>query len=417
MVISGMNLGIELEENGNNQRIYKLLSELIFREVNMKVGIYKMVKKFWIFVLVTVTLIISLGALNLKAKSLSADPMDKNENKALIFPSLYQVIGDRLYYISLYDNNIYSTNSDGSDKKTVFSGTASEIGLINFNNSLYYIDVTDDYSLYRLDIEGKGNRISRGSLRINYESFFLYNNSLYYFQDDNTLYKLNENGVGGKVNNQSEKGKIEYFELNSMLVSDCLYSWGREGIFKRNISTGEKSRICSGNIYSQVEYSDGWIYYVNYNDLKLYRIDKDGKHRECISDGCVIQEGADFDGGAFQVYKGSIYYTIFSADNETALYCMSIESKKVKILVKNVVYFNIRNNCIYAMDSFDNGVLWKMDVNGNAKKKITEGSFMPLIEIENNLLIYGVKSESLDEPYWGRVFVSNLDKEVEFELK
>jgi hypothetical protein len=333
-----------------------------------------------------------------------------------IFPKLYAISNDQIYYTNLYDNKIYKMNLNNNERFKICNDSVSDNGIIFWNQWIYYINSTNN-TLYKIKEDGT-SKISLGEIKfqVGSDSFFVWENHMYYIDSKLILHKIDS--YGEEINILDDKEYDILFRINSKAVQNgsMIYVPNKSGIIKINIETGEKIKLCEDGVYDNIIVKDNWIYYVNYEDYKLYRVSTDGNEKTKINDDIVVAEGADYDTGSFYIIGESIYYTA-TRGGTAKLVKVSLNGQNKSTIIDKVMDFTIDGKYIYYFDSVDDGGLYKVKLDGSDKNKVVSGSFLPYVDLEQNLIIYGVKSIDINQPYDGRLFILNQNNNQNMELK
>ncbi|WP_029501851.1 DUF5050 domain-containing protein [Lachnoclostridium phytofermentans] len=93
-------------------------------------------------------------------------------------PCFINIINGKLYYISqkertYYRGDLYSMDFNGENRKLIVEGECDY--LIVMQNSIYYVDASNDMTLYETDLEGKGGEIiKKGCSDVQYQDGYFY---------------------------------------------------------------------------------------------------------------------------------------------------------------------------------------------------------------------------------------------------
>jgi hypothetical protein len=350
------------------------------------------------------------------AKDNKGEGLIKKEQN-LIFPKIYSIHDDWIYYVSLYDNKIYKTKRDGSQKVLISDDSASDNGIIVSGEWIYYVSNSDGENFSKIKKDGT-EKIEFGSIICDFgtEPFLMWRDNIYYYDADYLIHKININGEDADIISDIEMEIVSKLSLQSRIVEGWLYSWDYEGVSKTNVDSGEDIKITTDNVFSKFEVKDNWIYYINSEDSKLYKITVDGKNKTKLIDDNMVTIGPDYDMVSFHIVGDWIYYISSTKDN-IKLYKVDVNGKNKSTLAEKAIEFTINEDCIYYIDEVDNGSLYSLTLDGSSTNKITSNSFIPYVSIEDGMIFYAVKSSTMDEPYIGRIFMINTDGSGELELK
>ena len=199
-----------------------------------------------------------------------------------------------IYYINMDDNNtLYRVKTDGtSNTKLSYTGVFE---IETANNSIYYIS---DYKIYKVGPEGEGKS------QLNYDDvvswIFIEGDNLFYnvfnfdrgarlkkadLNGSNTVDIVSDEPAGYIVSNDNTN--VDYWYAHSGHILDgWIYFVNKSdlnSIYKVRIDGTEKIKICDDfveDVYD-IEVLGDYIYYKNYRDgNKYYRISVNGENRQ-----------------------------------------------------------------------------------------------------------------------------------------
>lgn len=346
----------------------------------------------------------------------NAKSSSKEDKKiSLVFPELYSVNEENIYYISLADNCIYGLNIDNGTRQLISGNRANEIGLIYDNGWIYYISL-EDFSLNRVNVDNKKVEEISENLLCSSENFLEYNDSLYYFDDSLNIHMVYQDGSSSTVNDELKVDFISGVKRYTKLSEQWIYTWDMFSIYRASIEGGKWEKIMD-NIYPLYEVYGDYIYYIDNNDLKLYKTNLNTMEKEMLCSHYVIQQGADFDGGNMEIDGDNLYHTAFLENGKANIYKINLKNGTESIAADMTLYFTIHDGSLYYMDDFDSGKLYKKKLKNSYESVLTSGGFMPYIDVKDGILLYASKSVDIDDSEDGRILVLNMDKKLQFELK
>lgn len=274
---------------------------------------------------------------------------DTNEKKKLTddFASQIWLDGDWVYYIKYrgsHENNLlYRVKKDGSNRQKITNDIPGSVTI--YGDYIYYKKWNvyqefledDDWKIFRINKDGSGKtEICNNKV---YGNYILYKNYIYYqnFDDNNKLYKVDING--------NFKTKIIDDDINMFQIEDnWIYYLNKKGILKANLNGESLSIIDYNAICTEFIVNKGVIYYINYADNTLCKVNKDGTGKQGLVTNCCnisIQDNYIY------YYKENENYTkeaIFKMDlnnnNEQSLLSIDGDYLLFFHLVGDWLYFN-----------------------------------------------------------------------------
>lgn len=336
-------------------------------------------------------------------------------DKSLSYPGLYQVEGNYVYYVSPYDFKIYKISGNGKRIK-LSEDKADYNGILLHGGWIYFINSSKGEKLYRVRTDGKDMiKVSEDKMRTSFEGFFKWKGSLYYYDEYMGIHKIDETGNEVELG-AGERNTVLNFSYSSKIYGNILYKWGPDGIAKVDLEYGKEIKLIDDPVYSFQLYRDR-IYYINYKNHNLYSITSDGKDKARLIDDELICEGPDYDTGNMVISDGLLYYIKYNESGTGELYSLHIESGKRTVLAKDVKDFKLYGDKLYYIDGIEFGKLYNMKKDGTDKGELTSNYFTYMLEGQNGFLFYGVKSQTDDEPYYGKIFMMDIKNNIERELK
>ncbi|MDO5478397.1 MAG: DUF5050 domain-containing protein [Clostridia bacterium] len=171
---------------------------------------------------------------------------------------------------------------------------------------------------------------------------------------------------------------------------DCsLYKVSAEG--KETKMTG------GGHRFYEMNYCDGYIYYVSGAPGKVHKISVDGRFSKKLVNQRV---------GNLLLYENRLYYRLSEDDDWGKLYSAKLSGKNRTLLAQKVLEFCIYDGRIYYCDIENESALYSMKLDGTDKVKINDSYTMGLIT-ENGMLIYSDKNRE------DNLFLYDIERKVE----
>lgn len=125
--------------------------------------------------------------------------------------------GDKLYYISLKDNKLYSYDIKNKENKLLSDSSAGSF-IIN-NTSIFYKNLNDGSNLYCLRTDGSSNfKITDSPV----DSFVIYNNEILFSNsnDNNYIYSLDISNFETKKILSTSVSKLKQYEGNIYFINN-----------------------------------------------------------------------------------------------------------------------------------------------------------------------------------------------------
>lgn len=336
---------------------------------------------------------------------------------------------ERIYY---YNDKIYSSSLKGMDEREELGLDINSIFVSGY--STYY---NQDNYLYKKD--NKNGKIEKMFIEQYLNNFYKINSDIYFY-GHNRIWKVKED--------LSEKEILigtgrEHHRKMYIKVDDRIFSKNYE--YQDNVNdnifyklyevvgdqTGKKISDIAINTFDS---NNDIIYYTDAKDKKLYLFDISTNEKKLVIDKTI---------GSFITYKNVIYYT--DINNNYMLYCMDINSNKstkitdipvsnikssgdniyfldnkkrlgvFKEFTKDIKYINmfttiydILEDKIYYKNEEDNGILYRINVDGSNNIKVSNSTVKDIYTYENN--IYYVEKNGANLLYK----ISNNNKKSQF---
>lgn len=156
-------------------------------------------------------------------------------------------------------------------------------------------------------------------------------------------------------------------------------------MYKANID-GTNAKKLTDEAGMCLNYYNGWLYFIGYNDEYIYKIRTDGTGKTVLSKGNYRY---------LKVYNGKIYcvdytyhqdYGDYGYYEENIFYSMNLDGSNKKKIAENIKpwYINFSDNYIYYVDTyFDSivGTINRMNLDGSSKTilNINESTFLNVV--------------------------------------
>lgn len=341
-------------------------------------------------------------------------------NNSLVFPESVAVDSKYVYYVSPYDSNIYRIEIGSHKKSRITINESGEDGIILNNGYIYYEDRLDKNKLHAVSIDGSRDiSIGKTAKYLAYDNFFRWMGNIYFYDANGSLNSIKDNVPNVKFN-KGEQTFLKNISRYSEFYKGSLFAYGpneSSGLWKINLNNSKKVKIISDSIYPIVKIYGDYIYYVNYNDYKLYRVLIHGKGRTRLTDYQVVDRYSEYDLGNFQIFNGKIYCMDYSTSGRGSLMSMNTDGKNKRTVRKNVLDFNIYKNNLYIMSSVQGEGMYRVSLDGRVVRKIASNNFMRFEIIEKDVIVYRVKSEQVMDPENGKLFMIDINGKNNMELK
>jgi len=330
--------------------------------------------------------------------------------KGFIYPDFYFIDEKLIYYVNPKDNMIYKITRNGKQRCKLSEDKVLLNSIILNEGFIYYANADDFNCLYRINLSNnKKEKLTSLGIESPYKDIFVLNNNLYFWDGTKVKKLLNGKTEGGEdyLNNLY---KDDYFRAK--LQDKYIIYWNEKEIYKVDVNSGDKYKIKSGYIYPLVDVKGNFVYYINNEDFCLYRSNISNGQNEKISD-IIINYGPDYDMGRFIIDKNYIFYTEWISYDSCKIVRTDLNGKNKKVIVEKACDFIIDDDYLYYFDSFDDGSMYKIKLDGNEKVKIGEGNYLYFIQSKDGLIFYGLKSDYIDATGFGDIFFTDGEKNVE----
>lgn len=253
-------------------------------------------------------------------------------------------------------SGIRKIKADGSESELFGVNSRSEVNVTD--KYIFYINESDNYKLYRMNLDGTDNK------SINY-----YNSIYKYVIYDNYIY----------YQNSTDNGKI----------------------YRMNLDGGENKKILDDIGVSNLNVTENYIYYIIGSDSlysgKLYRVNRDGSNKTIIRDSNV----------AFPVVWGN---SIYFADNNYNISKINLDGTGYQKLNDDKSYYlNIQGDTIYYTNWSDIGNIYSIKLDGSSRKVVNaEASYD--INIAGNIIYFRNDNDGYE-----RISIPELETETKFD--
>lgn len=163
-------------------------------------------------------------------------------------------------------------------------------------------------------------------------------------------------------------------------------------------SDGKEEKITGGgHRFYEMNYGDGYIYYITGAPGMVNKTSIDGKYTKRLVNQRV---------GNLLFYNNRMFYRLSEDDDWGKLYSANLNGKDRKLLAQRALSFCIYDGRIYYCDIENESALCSMKLDGTDKVKINDSYTNDLFE-ENGMLIYS------DDNREGRLFLYDIENKVE----
>lgn len=216
---------------------------------------------------------------------------------------------------------------------------------------------------------------------VNYGFITASNNKIYYVDLKGKLQLYTSNSIDGKVKMLVDKpvnnlvcNKNHIFYLNNDDLK--IYRMDFKGLHRKNISNAEvRAFDVSGN----------YIYYINKKDRKLYKVGQDGKTSKLIYGDGIVNDMC--------VSDKHVYYSVY----KKGLFSFDTSTKKQKNIVKDLVGEHGMAVCgknVFYINGSDNDQIYKTDIDGSNREQYIKTP-ANCINVDNNKIYYTDKKDKL----------------------
>lgn len=255
-----------------------------------------------------------------------------------------------IYYKKFNDGGkLYRVKANGTGDEKLSDNSANYINV--YGGWVYFS--SDSGSIYKVRTNGSDE------LKLNYSlgtSLNVMDNFIYYISDNKEIQKGRLDG------SKTEKiSGIDGKNLSMNISGENIYYSSEDGDYKlKKITTDGKSfanlldrRVESVNIIGN------WIYFIDRDDLRIYRVDKTGSNLVKLND-----QPSKY----LNVNGEYIYYT---NDVDRSVYRVKVDGSSTpeRLNYADSSYINTTSEWIFYMDPTDN-VMYRMKLDGSALGKV-----------------------------------------------
>lgn len=287
--------------------------------------------------------------------------------------SIIELQGQDLY---IYGRQLmsYDIKNNKLKSKSVYLDMDMEINIDN--NSIVQVDKSKNI-IKKIDFDG--NSYINNHLN-EFMNYFIGEDSIYLVDERGIINKLNKNDlkelnitrkydnsyIYQVVNKENEKVfRMESYDASVHLNSKTYYPSSNHRLI--NLVSNKNALQEIGINSDWYDYNKKFIVYVNEEGI-LYYYNRYTKEKKNLKVENINN---------LRVINNTIYY--YSIDDK-ALFCYK-NNRHSKIVEGNIDKYEVIGNNIYYEDKY----LYRVDINGNNKEKITNSSINMLIRIKNNL--------------------------------
>lgn len=316
-------------------------------------------------------------------------------------PSVYiNVVGGNIFYQNDDDKHLYKINLDGSNKTILSNRNCVEVSVVG--DWIYYIDESNPDSGILQRVKTDGSTIQSLS-DISVTDINITGGRIFLYDKDGFLYSIKLDGSDlqtfgicktiATINNLLEEtGQRDYYELPKYVVTSLTdgSTWFAPALW--NVKTVDTSTIGSYIIKGYVEgYSrevsltvnvvergssngnlahggrinekNGWVYFADKQDNKLYKITQEGVSKTKLSDDIPKD---------INVVGNYLYYI---SSNDGKIYKMDTNGVgRVNLTNSETSEMNVVGGWIYYVNISDNYSLHKIKIDGTGDTKLVSDS-------------------------------------------
>ncbi len=291
-------------------------------------------------ILTVAALVLSIGFGVFISQKGPEDTVNETQNSAQPILTNGNMVNDGLvceqdgviYYQNHADNwYLYKEDENGTDYRL---NTDNSWCICSDGEYVYYANVDDGSSVYRIKTDGEGREKLNSD---NCSNLMLDGDYVYYIDSnsDRKLFKMKKDGA--------ERQKVTEAHVNCAAIYDGrIYAASKENIFSVATNGSDLNVICQ-ETGSRINVYDGKIFFVNQDNGNIYSINTDGSDLTKVSDDSA---------GYMNVYNGRIYYQNLS--DEGHLCSVKLNSgEKSWISIDDCRYINVTSDKIYYREGKD----------------------------------------------------------------
>jgi serine/threonine protein kinase len=221
-------------------------------------------------------------------------------------PNYINVLGNTIYYINSADNKVYSIRTDGHKKKVLIDSECSYLCVRE--DLLYYINVSDNYTLYKADIQktfnkqivnqkcssycifgdriffiSEDNHFQLASINMYGENFLIHDKrpcgsvleshgNLFYKAYDGSKYNINllaKNGTPLVAFNDLGVSEYNVYKSYIYVVADATNGFR---LYRKDLKTNEVTPLIKNSICDSINIADEYIFYYDMIEDKIEKI-------------------------------------------------------------------------------------------------------------------------------------------------
>ena len=290
-------------------------------------------KKLIVLLILIIVALIPIGCHRLSAK---ADSKRGNSLGNTLVNGFAGKNGDFIFYEAFLDRDdpieiaLCKENLKTGKKEKLYDGEVRSLNV--YGEWVYFCPVNrynyDESPLYRIRIDGKKlEKISDAVC----EFTCIVDNYIYYVDrgDQNKLYRINLDGSNKQLICEERCWSIN-------VVDDVIYCMANDAIKKMTLDGKNRTEIINGK-FCQVNYHDGWLYYITDDGSKIYKVRTDGTDKKTITTDST---------GFFTIDNNKIYY--YSGN----LYCIDLDGNNKRKLGEAFVG-SIIDDWVYSYEMYE----------------------------------------------------------------
>ncbi|MDP5273712.1 DUF5050 domain-containing protein [Chengkuizengella axinellae] len=263
----------------------------------------------------------------------------------------FLINGEWIYYVnSTQEFRLYKMKNDGSSKLIVSKDSVKNVKI--FEDWIYYLN---ESNIYKMNTDGMEHDLVSNE----YIQFFQISEDWIYYRTE---------GVGGNL----WRMKLDGTNKDQISISgydpDFIEIWDGWVFYSSNflnkalyILDNEKKKVSDQDVSSLIVYNN-WIYYIDNDDYKLYRMDFNGEKIENVVDSIVTY---------YLIYNDKIFYR--NASDENKLYESGLSGENnIKVLDQRFLKFELHGNQLYFIEDSQQQRLFQLDLESKELSKITD---------------------------------------------
>ncbi len=290
------------------------------------------------------------------------------------------------------------------------AGNIANLGLAAIQDEwIYYVNDTDDYSIYKIRTDGSGRtKINDDNSRylnvvgdwIYYSNYELEGLAAAEFVDPNRNYNIYKIRTDGNERTQINDDN----SLGLKVIDGWIYyrNFSDDGKLYKIRTDGSDRTKLTDDVVLFINIEDDWIYYINESDShKIYKIDIDGTNRKCILDEaptCYY----------LNVVDDWFYFTVMMYGER--IHKLRVDGSEGREVSngRHAHYLNTDGNRIYFINLDDNGEINSISLEGNERVRINDDTSW-LINIVGDWVYYSNKDDN--EKFY-RIRTDGSDRQI-----